>query len=135
MDLFKEYLKLEPAQMQLLTSIICFPWCLKPIYGLIADNIPIFGSKRRSYVSLSGLFQFVFLIPLIPIWIDSEYVIAFFLTLYATSVSFNDSIIDALMVMQARRDPDNGSEDLNSFTWLWLAIGGIVGSISAGFLT
>lgn len=86
-------------------------------------------------MSLSGLFQFVFLIPLIPIWIDSEYVIAFFLTLYATSVSFNDSIIDALMVMQARRDPDNGSEDLNSFTWLWLAIGGIVGSISAGFLT
>jgi MFS family permease len=135
MDLFKDYLKLEPAEMQVLTSIICFPWSLKPIYGLIADNLPIFGSKRRSYVALSGLMQFTFLIPLIPAYIESEYVIAGFLTIYAMSVAFNDSIIDALMVMQSRRDPERGSEELNSYSWLWLAFGGIVGSISAGFLT
>ena len=57
------------------------------------------------------------------------------MTIYASNVAFNDAIIDALMVMQARRDHKHGSEDLNSYSWLWLAIGGIVGSISAGYLT
>ncbi len=135
MDLFKQYLHLEPAEMQILSSVVNFPWSLKVVYGLIADNVPIFGSKRRTYIAINGALQFIFLFPLIPSYIESKYIITFFLTLYAVNVAFNDAIIDALMCMQARRDPIHGSEDLNSYTWLWLAIGGIVGSVSAGFLT
>ena len=135
MDLFKSYLLLEPAEMQVLSSIVNFPWSLKVFYGLFADNVPICGSKRRIYIAINGLFQFVFLLPLIPSWIQNKYIITFFLTIYASNVAFNDAIIDALMVMQARRDHKHGSEDLNSYSWLWLAVGGIVGSISAGYLT
>ena len=121
--------------MQVLSSVVNFPWSLKVAYGLIADNVPVFGSKRRIYIAINGTLQFLFLLPLIPSWIESKYIITFFLTLYAVNVAFNDAIIDALMCMQARRDPINGSEDLNSYTWIWLSIGGIIGSISAGFLT
>ena len=121
--------------MQVLSSIVNFPWSLKVFYGLFADNVPICGSKRRIYIAINGLFQFVFLLPLIPSWIQNKYIITFFLTIYASNVAFNDAIIDALMVMQARRDHKHGSEDLNSYSWLWLAVGGIVGSISAGYLT
>lgn len=109
MDLFKQYLKLEPAEMQLLTSIICMPWSLKVIYGLIADNVPICGSKRRTYIAINGLLSFAFLLPLVPDLIYEKHIITLFLTLYAFNVAFNDAIIDALMVMQARRDPEHGS--------------------------
>jgi hypothetical protein len=85
------------------------PWSLKVCYGLIADNVPIFGSKRRTYIGIIGLLQFVFLLPLVPNLINEKHVITFFLTLYAVNVAFNDAIIDALMVMQARRDPVHGS--------------------------
>lgn len=121
--------------MQVLTSIINFPWSVKLVYGMIADNVPIYGSKRRAYIALNGLLQCLFLIPLIPSWTYNKYIITLFLTLFAVNVSFNDSMIDALMVMQSRLDPKNGSQDLNSFSWVWLSVGGIVGSISAGFLT
>jgi hypothetical protein len=95
--------------MQVLTSVINFPWSIKLIYGLIADNVPICGSKRRAYIALNGLLQFLFLIPLIPSWTYNKYIITLFLTLFAINVSFNDSMIDALMVMQSRRDPKRGS--------------------------
>lgn len=121
--------------MQILTSIINLPWSLKVFYGLIADNVPICGSKRRVYIAINGFLQFVFLLALVPDLINEKHIITFFLTLYAVNVAFNDAIIDALMVMQARRDPIHGSQDLNSYSWVWLAFGGITGSISAGFLT
>lgn len=110
MDLFKEYLKLEPAEMQVLTSIINFPWSIKVVYGLLADNVPLCGSKRRSYISLNGIMQFLFLLPLVPAGLlESKYLITFFLTMYAVNVAFNDAIIDALIVVQSRRDEKHGS--------------------------
>lgn len=95
--------------MQVLTSIINLPWSLKLFYGLIADNVPIYGSKRRSYIAINGFLQFAFLMPLVPNLIYEKHIITLFLTLYAVGVAFNDAIIDALMVMQARRDPVHGS--------------------------
>ncbi|CDW82904.1 folate-biopterin transporter family [Stylonychia lemnae] len=135
LDLFKSYLHLQPAEMQILTSIINIPWSIKVVYGMIADNLPLFGSKRKNYIALNGLLQFIVLLPLIPEWINNKYIITFFLTFFAVNIAFNDAMIDALMVMQARKDPFYGSQNLNSFTWTWLSIGGITGSISAGFLT
>ena len=93
----------------MLTSIVNFPWSLKVIYGFIADNRPIKGSKRRLYIVFNGFLECFFLLFIIPSWINDKYVITFVLYLYATNVAFCDAIIDALMVMQARRDPDHGS--------------------------
>jgi len=92
-----------------LSSIIGFPWCIKLVYGLIADNIPLFGSKRKSYLILNGLLSFLFLLPLIPDWITSKYIITVFLTLNVMNTAFLNVVIDGLMVSQARRDTKRGS--------------------------
>jgi len=42
---------------------------------------------------------------------------------------------EALTVSQARHDARNGAEELISFTFSMLAIGGLSGSISAAYLT
>ena len=43
-----------------------------------------------------------------------------------------DVIVDAIMVMQAKRDPKKGSQELQSFSWLVSGISMvIVGSIGA----
>ena len=42
-DLFRLYLELEPAEAQFFTSIMVVPWSLKPIYGIVSDNVPLFG--------------------------------------------------------------------------------------------
>ena len=57
-DYFKVYLKLDPGQMTGLMSIVMFPWSVKILYGLISDNVPLLGTKRKSYIMLMGFIQF-----------------------------------------------------------------------------
>lgn len=38
-DYYKEYLRLDPGEMQIYMSIISLPWTFKVIYGMISDNI------------------------------------------------------------------------------------------------
>ena len=51
------------------------------------------------------------------------------------SIAFSDVIVDSLMVVQARRYPKEGSEELNAFCWTCSSVGGLLGSISAAVIT
>ena len=48
--LFKNEYNIEPAKAQVLGTIVMLPWAFKLLYGIISDNYPIFGSKRRIYI-------------------------------------------------------------------------------------
>lgn len=98
MDLYKQYLGLQPAEMQMLMSIVNLPWTFKVCYGFFADNVPIRGSRRRIYIAITGALEAFFLLFIIPESINNKYMITMCLTLYATNVAFCDAIIDALMV-------------------------------------
>ena len=51
------------------------------------------------------------------------------------STAFADVIVDSMMVMQSRRDPVNGSERLQSFSWLCKASGGIIATVITSYMT
>lgn len=51
------------------------------------------------------------------------------------SIAAMDVIVDSIMVVQSRRYPDDGSEELQSYSWCCLGVGGIVGSLVAAILT
>jgi hypothetical protein len=54
-DYYKEYLGLDPGEMAIYISIIHIPWSFKIIYGLISDNVPLFGTRRKSYLIIMGI--------------------------------------------------------------------------------
>lgn len=56
-----------------------------------------------------------------------------FMSNFATA--FSDVCVDSLMVIQSRRYPEKGADELNSFSWTCLALGGLVGSLLAAVLT
>ena len=66
---------------------------------------------------------------------QSEYLATYMLFFSNLSIAFSDVIVDSLMVIQARRYPEDGSEDLNAFSWTCMSVGGIIGSVTAAFLT
>src|SRR5258708_32515760 len=47
---------LTAGQLATFTWIITIPWFIKPVYGLLSDFVPIFGTRRRSYfLVMSGV--------------------------------------------------------------------------------
>ena len=83
----------------MLTSVIYMPWTIKIFYGLIADNVRIFGSKRKSYIVFNGLAQFVIMIILSLDLFRNELFITALLFINAMTTAFIDVVVDALMVV------------------------------------
>lgn len=54
-DYFKQYLGLDPGEMATYLSIVHIPWSLKILYGLISDNVPICGTRRKNYLVAMGI--------------------------------------------------------------------------------
>ena len=61
--------------------------------------------------------------------------VSILLTFAAMSEAFVNVVADAIMCVQARKDPEHGSQDLIAFSWLATGIGGILGSFASGILT
>ena len=93
------------------------PWSVKIIYGLISDNIPLFGSKRKSYLLIMAILQSVTMVVLAMQDKESNDVtlVKYSLFLSNVGIAFSDVIVDSLMVIQARKDPEQGSEELSTF--------------------
>jgi MFS family permease len=137
-NLFKETYQLDPGQAQFLSNVITLPWIFKIVYGLISDNFPIFGSKRRSYLVILAVAQFVGLQTVSYYTYSggaSATICTCLLTISSLSIAAMDVIADSIMVVQSRRFPEAGSVELQTYSWSCLGLGGIVGSVSAAILT
>ena len=116
-------------------ATIHIPWSCKIIFGFISDNVAICGSKRKSYLIICSLLQVISMLTLTFFTYDSVALAATCTFLTTLSIAFSDVIVDSLIVIQARKDPVNGSAYLSTFTWSCEAAGGLIGAISAAFLT
>jgi MFS family permease len=45
----------NPQRIGMFAALLAGPWCLKPIFGLISDLIPLAGYYRKSYLFLASL--------------------------------------------------------------------------------
>ena len=52
--LFKNQFHFNAAQQANFFAIATFAWYLKPLAGLLCDSFPLLGTRRRSYLILSG---------------------------------------------------------------------------------
>ena len=54
--LLKDKAGLTPEQMAYFQAVTLIAWVIKPLWGMISDLFPIFGSRRKSYLILTSLF-------------------------------------------------------------------------------
>lgn len=94
----------------MLSSFIAFPWSIKIFYGIISDNLPIMGSKRKSYLVILSVLQFFTMQIMVFYTGTNYYFTAFLLMLNNLSIAAMDVIVDSIMVVQSRKDSEEGSE-------------------------
>jgi MFS family permease len=75
------------------------PWGFKIVYGMISDNMPICGSRRRSYLIICSIMQFIVMFALTFTSGMHYLVLTSGLLLGALSVAMMDVIVDSLMVV------------------------------------
>lgn len=64
-----------------------------------------------------------------------KYFITTLLFISSFNTAFNNVVVDALLVEEARKDPKRGTEILQSYSWLILSVGAAIGSVAAAILT
>lgn len=98
-DLFRQYLKLDPGIMTYYTTIVGLPWSIKIIYGLISDNLPILGLKRKSYIIMMGLIQFICLASIYVFEVENGFYVTLLLCASSMALAFINVVIDAIIIV------------------------------------
>ena len=112
LDIYKTDYGLEPEQTQALIGTMSLSWTPKLFYGIISDTFPIFGTRKKSYIVVMGMLQFITSWSIALIKFHDAYWICMLGFLMNLASAFMDVVVDGLMVMQSRQDQDNGSQDL-----------------------
>ncbi|XP_020690704.1 probable folate-biopterin transporter 4 isoform X2 [Dendrobium catenatum] len=131
----KDILKLSPSSSQFMFSIAFFPWSIKPAYGILSDCIPINGCKRKPYLVIATVLS---LIPwpvlgLISSLMNSHNFLTALLTMQNLGSAMADVVIDAMIAEAVRSERAEFAGDLQSLSWLMMAVGGICGNLLGGY--
>ena len=125
-----EDLQFGPVEMGYSMVLISFPWCLKPLYGLISDSFPIFDwGNRRPYISFF-LFLAAFFYVFINEVIKSKRLFVIALMTISWTVCYADVCADSIMVTIAKKEKKKGN--IQSICWGARAFGTLIGAVFGG---
>ena len=123
---------LSAGQLAAFPWITTIPWFIKPLYGLLSDFVPLFGTRRRGYfLIMSGS------AALAAAWVSlmpgaSYPLLAAMITLLWLGVGFTDVLTDALMVENGKRVGLTGA--FQSVQWGALSAATLLVGVVGGYL-
>ncbi|GBF96737.1 folate-biopterin transporter chloroplastic [Raphidocelis subcapitata] len=121
---FKDDLKVDPAQVAVLTGIAGIPWMIKPLYGFISDSVPLFGYRRRSYLVICGFLGAASWTALATA-VDTPTGAVAAMVAGALSTAASDVVVDSIV---------GTTGSLQSLCWGSSAVGGIASAYFSGSL-
>jgi len=151
--LLKDSLHLDPATSSALGGLFVIPWTIKPLYGIISDTFPLFGSRRKSYLILGGLgaalSNLLLSFPALRSTFGEGNEVLFVVACSIVGsgcIALTDVVADGIVVEETRRVEDDlapppppssiplTGPNLQSLCWGAAAFGGILSSYSSGSL-
>ena len=130
---------MEPGKNSIYTLSFMLPWQIKFIYGCITDSIPICGSRKKGWIVLLSVLLVITAGLAATIKFDDPSIVVLLLTLSNTANAGMDVVVDGLMVMQAKRDPKMGTQELQSLSKFVesgsMVLSGILGAYLTSFIS
>ena len=108
----------NPGQMTTLVALLGWPWCCKPLFGLLTDFLPLAGYRRKSYLLATGVLTsvcFCGLYALMPLPAGSRMFLMLTLMIPTFAVTFADVVLDALIIETGQ--PRGITARLQSVRW------------------
>lgn len=102
--LFKDDFKIDPALMAVVLGALRMPWTVKPLWAVMADNFPLFGYRRKSYIFVGAAMCIVATLGIGLGGYKSLAATTSLLLLYFWGSAICNVIGEALVVEAGRRD-------------------------------
>jgi hypothetical protein len=136
--MFSAHFFIAPQRATLWLALVCLPEGLVFIYGLFADCVTIFGSQRRVYICVMSIVQLAAAVVLArqewAMIFGREVEFAIVVSVMVFSRAWLAPVIESLMLIQMKKDPDYGADDLETFGMVCEALGTIFYCILGGFM-
>jgi MFS family permease len=133
-SLLKDWGK-TPAEVGAFIALVSIPWMIKPIYGLLSDFVPLFGSRRRNWLIL---WTAVTSVALTILWLfsprdEAATMLMLLLLIPTIGIAFTDVVVDALMVEEGQ--PRGITGTLQSVQWGCISAAAILTGWLGGYLS
>jgi len=125
-------LGLDGATAGRLVTSASFPWNIKPIIGMLSDDLPLCGYHRTPYVIIVGIAGLTGYLSLGLLDVTAVATVPF-IALVNFSVSIPDVMIDGRAAELTGKKPERAS-DLQSLQWGSFALGGVISACVSGWL-
>jgi hypothetical protein len=134
-NMFQDEFFINAAQAQMEVAWIGFPFVFAFVYGLFSESIPIYGSRRKSYLLIMSLLEVLACLVVVLVPINSMnysiQITSAALSACSFAMCWLDTIVDGLVVIEQRKDPQHGSQDIQVFSYICLTLGGIIPNLVA----
>lgn len=109
-----------PVEVTAYLAVLNFPWIIKPVFGLVSDLVPLFGSRRKSYLVLANFGAIAAYAWITRLTAPSDLAAFLLLTSYAMAVS--STLCGALLVENGQRFHSSGLFIGQQWLWFYIAI-------------
>ena len=111
-------------------ALLALPWAVKPIYGALSDNVPLFGSRRRSYlVVANGLAATACFV----LWLGlSQVGVMICLFLLSLGMALSSAVAGGVLVESGQRY--GNANQLVTQQWLWYGLSNLAARLGGGYL-
>lgn len=130
--LLKDVLKMNATQAAYFGAITILGWAIKPLWGIISDSLPIFGSRRKSYLIITTILAALIWISLGQIENYTIRTLVLLFTLSSLMYAFIDVLCDALMVEKGK--PSNLTGRFQSIQWTAVYLASIITGFAGGWV-
>ena len=111
-------------------ALLALPWAVKPIYGALSDNVPLFGSRRRSYLVVGiGLAA----TACFALWlVFSQVGVMICLFLLSLGMALSSAVAGGVLVESGQRY--GNANQLVTQQWLWYGLSNLAARLGGGYL-
>ncbi|KAL9232984.1 hypothetical protein vseg_008031 [Gypsophila vaccaria] len=133
--MLKDGLNVDSSTLQLLQNSSNLPMVAKPLYGVVSDSLYIFGQRRLPYIALGASLQAISWVGIAVISSSSISIptMTFYLLLGNLGTALAEVANDAIVAEVTKNERASSSGELQSFVWMALSLGGVLGKLAGGF--